>query len=45
MLKQISQLHSLRGWIATLTLLGVAIIVIPSLNILLPQESFFKVAD
>ena len=45
MLKQISQLHSLRGWIATLSLLGIAIIVIPSLNIFLPQESFFHVPD
>ena len=45
MLKQISQLHSLRGWIATLSLLGIAIIVVPSLNIFLSQDSFFHVPD
>ena len=45
MIKQIAALHSFRGWLLTFGLLFAAIILLPVLNIFVPEESFFHVPD
>jgi len=45
MIKQIAALHSFRGWLLTFGLLFAAIILLPILNIFVPEESFFHVPD
>ena len=45
MIKQIAALHSFRGWLLTFGLLFAAIILLPILNIFVPEESFFHIPD
>ena len=45
MIKQIATLHSFRGWLLTFGLLFAAIILIPILNVFVPEESFLHVPD
>ncbi len=45
MIKQIVSLHSFRGWLLTFGLLFAAIILLPVLNIFIPEESFFHIPD
>jgi len=45
MIKQIIQLHSLKGWLFTFSLLGIAIILLPLLNIFAPENSFLHIPD
>ena len=45
MIKQIIKLHSLKGWLFTFSLLGIAIILLPLLNIFAPENSFLHIPD
>ena len=45
MIKQIIKLHSLKGWLLTFSLLGIAIILLPLLNIFAPENSFLHIPD
>ena len=45
MIKQIAVLHSFRGWLLTFGLLFATIILIPILNVFVPEESFLHVPD
>ena len=45
MIKQISALHSFRGWLLTFGLLFAAIVLIPILNVFVSEESFLHVPD
>jgi urea transport system permease protein len=45
MIKQIIKLHSLKGWLFTFSLLGIAIILFPLLNIFAPENSFLHIPD
>ena len=45
MIKEIAALHSFRGWLLTFGLLFAAIILLPILNIFVPEESFFYIPD
>ena len=45
MIKQIIKLHSLKGWLFTFSLLGIAIILLPLLNIFAPENSFLHITD
>ena len=45
MIKQITILHSFRGWLLAFGLLFSAIILLPVLNIFVPKESIFHVPD
>ncbi|MCL0046138.1 urea ABC transporter permease subunit UrtC [Nitrospinaceae bacterium] len=45
MIKQIAALHSFRGWLLSFGLLFAAIILLPVLNIFVPEESFFHIPD
>lgn len=45
MIKQIIKLHSLKGWLFTFSLLGIAIVLLPLLNIFAPEDSFLHIPD
>ena len=45
MIKQIIKLHSLKGWLFTFSLLGIAIVLLPLLNIFAPENSFLHIPD
>ena len=45
MIKQIIKLHSLKGWLFTFSLLGIAIFLLPLLNIFAPEDSFLHIPD
>ena len=45
MIKQIIKLHSLKGWLFTFSLLGIAIILLPLLNIFATENSFLHIPD
>ena len=45
MIKQIIKLHSLKGWLFNFSLLGIAIILLPLLNIFAPENSFLHIPD
>ena len=45
MIKQIIKLHSLKGWLFTFFLLGIAIVLLPLLNIFAPEDSFLHIPD
>ena len=45
MIKQIIKLHSLKGWLFTFSLLGIAIILLPLLNIFAPENSFLHIPN
>ena len=45
MIKQIIILHSLKGWLFTFSLLGIAIVLLPLLNIFAPEDSFLHIPD
>ena len=45
MIKQLISLHSLRGWLFSFGLLALAVILLPVLNIFIPEESFLHVPD
>ena len=45
MIKQIIKLHSLKGWLLTFFLLGIAIVLLPLLNIFAPEDSFLHIPD
>ena len=45
MIKLIIKLHSLKGWLFTFSLLGIAIILLPLLNIFAPENSFLHIPD
>ena len=45
MIKQIIKLHSLKGWLFTFSLLGIAIVLLPLLNIFVPKDSFLHIPD
>ena len=45
MIKQIIKLYSLKGWLFTFSLLGIAIILLPLLNIFAPENSFLHIPD
>ena len=45
MIKQIIKLYSLKGWLFTFSLLGIAIVLLPLLNIFAPENSFLHIPD
>ena len=45
MIKTIAGLHSFKGWFFTFALLSIAVIILPILNIFMPEESVFHVPD
>ncbi len=45
MIKKIATLHSFKGWILTFILLGIALVLLPLLNLLVPEESVLHVPD
>ena len=45
MIKQIIKLHSLKGWLFTFSLLGIAIVLLPLLNIFAPENSFLHIPN
>ena len=45
MIKQIIKIHSLKGWLFTFTLLGIAIVLLPLLNNFAPEDSFLHIPD
>jgi urea transport system permease protein len=45
MIKQLVSLHSLKGWLFSFGLLALAVILLPVLNIFIPEESFLHVPD
>ena len=45
MIKTIASLHSFKGWFFTFALLSIAVIILPILNIFMPEESVFHVPD
>ena len=45
MIKTIASLHSFKGWFFTFALLSIAAIILPILNIFVPEESVFHVPD
>ena len=45
MIKQLISLHSLKGWLFSFGLLALAVILLPVLNIFIPEESFLHVPD
>ena len=45
MIKQIIKLHSLKGWLLTFSLLGIAIVLLPHLNVFAPEDSFLHIPD
>ena len=45
MIKQIIKLHSLKGWLFTFSLLGIAIVLLPLLNIFATENSFLHIPD
>jgi urea transport system permease protein len=44
-IKKIATLHSFKGWILTFILLGIALVLLPLLNLLVPEESVLHVPD
>lgn len=45
MIKKIATLHSFKEWILTFILLGIALVLLPLLNLLVPEESVLHVPD
>ena len=45
MIKKISELHSFKGWLLTFLLLGLAVVLLPLLNMWLPENSTWHVPD
>ena len=45
MIKTISELHSFNGWLFNFILLGLAVVLLPLLNIWLPEDSAWHVPD
>lgn len=45
MIKKISELHSFKGWLFNFLLLGLAVILLPLLNIWLPEDSVWHVPN
>ena len=45
MIKKIATLHSFKGWILTFILLGIALVLLPLLNLLVPEESVLHVPN
>ena len=45
MIKTISELHSFKGWLFNFLLLGLAVVLLPLLNIWLPEDSAWHVPD
>jgi len=45
MIKKISELHSYKGWLFNFLLLGLAVVLLPSLNIWLPEDSVWHVPN
>ena len=45
MIKKISELHSFKGWLLTFLLLGLAVVLLPLLNMWLPENSIWHVPD
>ena len=45
MIKKIATLHSLKGWLIAFGLLGIAMVLLPLLNIFVPEESVLHVPD
>ena len=45
MIKNILRLHSLRGWLFAFLLLGLAVVILPMLNLWLPKDSALHVPD
>jgi len=45
MIKHITSLHSFKGWLFIFGLLSFAVVLLPVLNIWVPEESFFHVPD
>jgi len=45
MIKKIAKLHTLKGWIFTFSLLGIAIVILPLLNIIFPEDSLLHIPD
>jgi len=44
-IKKIATLHSFKEWILTFILLGIALVLLPLLNLLVPEESVLHVPD
>ena len=45
MIKKISELHSFKGWLFNFFLLGLAVVLLPLLNIWLPEDSAWHVPN
>ena len=45
MIKKISELHSFKGWLFNFLLLGLAVVLLPLLNIWLPEDSVWHVPN
>ncbi len=45
MIKKITTLHSVKGWLFIFFLLGITVVLLPLLNILVPEESVLHVPD
>jgi len=45
MIKKISELHSYKGWLFNFLLLGLAVVLLPLLNIWLPEDSVWHVPN
>lgn len=45
MIKKISELHSFKGWLFNFLLLGLAVVLLPVLNIWLPEDSVWHVPN
>jgi len=45
MIKKISELHSFKGWLFNFLLLGLAVVLLPLLNIWLPEDSAWHVPN
>ena len=45
MIKKIATLHSLKGWLIAFGLLGIAMVLLPLLNMFVPEESVLHVPD